>query len=291
MQKRRGTCRTSLCHGNEVRLIGIRNLAECSLAAGILAQLRQRRVDLDSLALQAAIKAGSEATDKRSAMAIWVSSAVQHLLAFLPTAAADPNSAKQIRELEEKLAETQAALQAAQGAMVPKQAANQAAAPSSKSDTGIRRFVNIGDPPGVKPANLPESATAESLPMGVVPPVEAPEIDKQAQTAGERTFTEPADLLQLPKQASPWLNQHCPDEVTDAKITKWVNGLKLPKQRKAEVKAWAEKAAKWAAGLDAPQRGQLERAAVVWGMPVKRLSKISASSLGRVLAIAVAFLE
>ena len=98
------------------------------------------------------------------------------------------------------------------------------------------------------------------------------------------TWKEPCDLLQPPPHVCQCLTSNFPPETSDTKVQRWITSQKMSQDSKQALKCWSNDCAKWATTLDSDTRAQLERASVLWGVPVRTLSKLGSSALGRILA-------
>ena len=294
-----------LAHGGEVRIVVAKSMPESVFAAGLLSQIRQRHLDLDALALHVATQEGASTT-KPAAMKLLTSKIFDLLISLRPTTTADPASAATILQLQQQLADAHNQLaQQASSPPLPPTPTSRPADPSQASllDFGMKRprlttpdtspqdgspalplptrIADDSQPPPAPPThggNPPAPSTHGGTPTP--PPLPSPP-----------TWKEPRDLLQPPPHVCQWLTNNFPPDISDTKVQRWITSQKTSKESKQVLKSWSNDCAKWATTLDSDTRAQLERAAVLWGIPVRTLSKLGSSALGRILAAASHFYQ
>ena len=297
-----------LAHGGEVRIVVAKSMPESVFAAGLLSQIRQRHLDLDALALHVATQEGASTT-KPAAMKLLTSKIFDFLISLRPTTTADPASAATILQLQQQLADAhnQLAQQASSPPLPPTPTSSnkRPADPSQASllDFGMKRprlttpdtspqdgspalplptrIADDSQPPPAPPThggNPPAPSTHGGTPTP--PPLPSPP-----------TWKEPRDLLQPPPHVCQWLTNNFPPDISDTKVQRWITSQKTSKESKQVLKSWSNDCAKWATTLDSDTRAQLERGAVLWGIPVRTLSKLGSSALGRILAAASHFYQ
>ena len=292
-----------LAHGGEVRIVVAKSMPESVFAAGLLSQIRQRHLDLDALALHVATQEGaSTSTTKPAAMKLLTSKIFDFLISLRPTTTADPASAATILQLQQQLADAhnQLAQQASSPPLPPTPTSSnkRPADPSQASllDFGMKR------PRLTTPDTSPQDGSpALPLPTRIAddsqPPPGSPHPRRQPSSPlHPRRHPDPSPPplpthLEGAPRLAPTTSPRLPMAHQQLPTRHFRHQSPAMDHLPENQQRWSNDCAKWATTLDSDTRAQLERAAVLWGIPVRTLSKLGSSALGRILAAASHFYQ
>ena len=237
-----------LAHGRELFLIPTGDIAALVFATELLSQLRNRGIDLDK-ASQCRARKDGKLLDKTANTKYAAQMVAEHIQAWLPIRAADPESQHEITALRTQLADLR------------------------------QRLGEDNHEPSTPPPNPPSGANCQSTPIQ--------RALHGASSTTSPTFS-PSCLLTVPATSNTWLEENMPNTLAVRSFQKWLKELPITEHQQSVLNTNISKTETWWAKQPAESLEQVQKVAVMMGVPITMLDKnFDALNLMKLLTAAI----
>ena len=296
-----------LCDGKECYLGMFKDVAEVVFAHSLFQALRSNHVSLDAIAEHVSRQDG-QTGDRTWCSGVLATKVAEYIQSLQPQQNQDSERVAALQSQIQDLQKQVAAQQRAASGMVspvlssPHEGTNQRAAPlgtvlpdsASPGPSGVQAGGNTTEQhqekmqssltaffskPEVVAAADGNSGAAASAPPGGSQDSVAP--------SAEPAFGTVEHVQQVMDKPKPeFLSKKWVQMKNDKEVKDWISKLKLTKVKSTELQNWIQSVQTWFDSLSPGAQAKLDNQAVLWGVPVREISKLKQEPLLKVVAVA-----